>query len=423
MAYVDPNMAGPLSEEERKRLLMSQASGGPPPVADPNDPTPDAKFKAWVMGGATPAAVPAAPAAARPVPTAPAAPALTMPSNEPQHFGKSMDEIRARGGAYGTTPSGNTYGYDIGGDPMVARMNALGKGGVGDQAEAMRLLNMQMHGPGPGMTDPRNQAAAMQAYLGLAKQSVDTGRAGVEEYLGIGKLGNDRTGLELQRGQLGIQDRAQTLAETKDAREADKNQLEQKFYDGLVLSGRTPAEADAVIKQRRLSVGSGSSPGLGAGEQPFDPHRPNAAFEQAVGPELLKEVDAAKAAGQHQSTVLANLHSKMGDAAFMQALPAIQQLINSRYGANGFKDAVTPGAARTQMRRVFSMLGGPSAEATITSKLRNFLGMGVPSSGPILDYVDYRTGGYQRPQGPTVETMFPGEENAAKRAALYAGVR
>ena len=214
MAYVNPNMAGPLSEEERKRLLMSQAGGPPggvpPPVTDPNDSIPDAKFRAWVMdaGPAAPAAAPPRPA---PVPTAPAAPSLAMPSNGPQHFGRSMEDIRTKGGAYGTTPSGNTYGYDIGGDPVAARMNALGKGGVGDQAEAMRMLNMQMHGPGPGMTDPRNQAAAMQAYLGLAKQSVDTGRAGVEEYLGIGKLGNDRTGLDLQRGQLEIQGRAQEI--------------------------------------------------------------------------------------------------------------------------------------------------------------------------------------------------------------------
>lgn len=404
-----------MTEEDLKKLQAGVAPGG--------------------AGGIVPAETPApAAAASKYLGVAP----TQMPSASPQHFGMPMADVQAGKGGYGTTPSGHTYGYAHGESMEKARMNALGKGGVGDQAEALKLFRQSQGGPNYSpFADPNAARAAfnndtMQSYLGLSKQAVDAGRAGVEEYLGVGRLGNDRIGHDIQRDQLGISSRGQDLLERKAEYEMSKDVQKAKMYDGLILSGKTTEEAKAIMRNRDKVMGpngtmptgmaTGAVPGLAGGPPPFDPDNPNMQHEQAFGTPLFNDLEKMTGANTHTATILSTLRNRLGDQGMLEKLPAIKAYVTQRYGTNAMKDALNPGHLRTWLRAAGGGLAGgsKSPEGGTVAALRAYLGMdgnGYATPARALGTMF----GFDLPgerRGPMAEQMLKPEDLQALMAGL-----
>ena len=330
-------------------------------------------------------------------------PPTSMPSGEPRHFGVPIDEIQRSGGGFGRLASGSTYGYRHGESPETARMNALGAtGGVGDQAEALKLFRQMQGGPSFGPdTDPAAARAAfndetMKAFLGLARQATDQGKAGVEEYLGLGRIGLEKDRMAGERdaaaARTAVDERTAALAERKHEHDTNKDVQLSKTIDSIVAaamaSGQNPAAAvRTFMKARTQAIGpQGTEPTPDAVARDLDDPDREFRDKEGFGQEFYDQWNAATAARTKEGaakeqiytpTLLSQMRTALGEDAFRAKLPLIRRFIETRqgYGPRAFRDALHPGMLRDVSRGLSGLTVGRTAEDEAVRSIRSYLGL------------------------------------------------
>jgi hypothetical protein len=283
--------------------------------------------------------------------------------------------------SYHQLSDGSWSESEHGADPMAVRMKH-------DPYAAMRSLGAQAH---------RGNASADYTGMSLLPQvaqintmmnapDVRTQQEALNKYLQVGKMGNETAQAAIAGRHAAVAEAAQREAEARGTDERNKDTQRLKAYDFLIASGKTDAQAKAIIASRdlldrRMDSTVNDLPG---GRVAAEAERkkklvesdPDSEYREVFTPGVLETIDAQLKAGG--STPAANaavldLKNKLGKDKFYNNFDLVKRYLQSRSRGKAIENLANPTWGRQFLRNIDSAVSGRSEVEDFSKEMWDYL--------------------------------------------------